>query len=433
MAKKTRSLAQWCADNGRNDLLREVVPIKKELPYSTSPNSIEYDSPMSIAWLCAQGHEWQCTVVGRTLFNLKCPKCFPNGDVLPIGTNYGCLTIISEPIEKKEEIFGVEQTIRYYECQCKCGKIHELDEFHFLIKKHRYCTDQITSKRIDNLRSIWDFERNCHSFDDDSIDDYCSNSRDEPTTAKKVDSFSVEEEIEKKFCGLAVKAWKAKQQTYKEHGRRELADKYNIDFTGTFFESLEILECIDEHFEEPYAHSDLRKKDAYLYKIYKLYRCRCYLCGKEHIVRCSQFHISPRTEYGVHAYNGYWSDIQCDCHRISSFQWIVNKLLIDNKVRYRVEYSFPDLFRTSPINKLRYDFAVFNEDGSIRCLIECQGEQHYKPVEEFGGATQYYVQKQNDRLKREYAQKHGIRLIEISYKSKQIDKIQSILEKNGVF
>ena len=122
----------------------------------------------------------------------------------------------------------------------------------------------------------------------------------------------------------------------------------------------------------------------------------------------------------------------CSCHTISSFQWIVNKLLIENNVPYRVEVSFSDLLGTSEEEPLRFDFAVYNEDGTVKCLIECQGEQHYKPVDEFGGELEFEKQVKHDTLKREYAEAHGIPLIEISYKDKEYDKIKEILQKNGI-
>ena len=73
------------------------------------------------------------------------------------------------------------------------------------------------------------------------------------------------------------------------------------------------------------------------------------------------------------------------------------------------------------VNQLRFDFAIFNKDGSIKCLIECQGEQHFKPVEKFGGEEQFQSQIKNDSLKRHYVKDHNIKLIEISYKSKKIE------------
>lgn len=65
-------------------------------------------------------------------------------------------------------------------------------------------------------------------------------------------------------------------------------------------------------------------------------------------------------------------------------------------------------------------------------MIEYQGEQHFKPVEDFGGDEQFQSQIKNDSLKRQYVKEHKIKLIEISYKSKKINQIEDILRKEGV-
>ena len=74
---------------------------------------------------------------------------------------------------------------------------------------------------------------------------------------------------------------------------------------------------------------------------------------------------------------------------------------VQDNVDYEVEYSFDDLYGTAGENLLRFDFAIKNKDELI-CLIECQGEQHFAPVQEFGGERQFHKQVENDRLKREY-------------------------------
>lgn len=118
--------------------------------------------------------------------------------------------------------------------------------------------------------------------------------------------------------------------------------------------------------------------------------------------------------------------------QISSFQWIVTKILVENKVPYRVEISFSDLYGADHVNLLRFDFLVLNSDGSIKCLIECQGEQHNKSVDEFGGTAQFEQQKKNDELKRKYAQKEGILLYEIPYKRKKYENVELFLKSNNV-
>ena len=81
---------------------------------------------------------------------------------------------------------------------------------------------------------------------------------------------------------------------------------------------------------------------------------------------------------------------------------------------YQEEYSFPDLVSSSG-RPLRFDFAIFDDDGELEFLIEYQGIQHYEAKSKFGGAKGLYQQKYNDTQKRKYCQQHGIKLIAIPY------------------
>ena len=51
---------------------------------------------------------------------------------------------------------------------------------------------------------------------------------------------------------------------------------------------------------------------------------------------------------------------------------------------------------------LSYDFLI-KSNGTPLCVIECQGEQHYRPIKKFGGAKQLLKQQIHDKLKLEYA------------------------------
>ena len=210
---------------------------------------------------------------------------------------------------------------------------------------------------------------------------------------------------------------------------RVYAKNYDADYVGMQYESLYVEECSNEHLEsEPYCYYDDSNHKKWLpITVFKQYRCRCVLCGKVKYIKCSQFGIDS-----ARGCFGYVSEAFCDCHRISSFQWIVNKLLLEHKVPYRVEYTYPDLFGIYGKKRLSFDFAILNKDGTVRCLIECQGKQHFEPVEDLGGTKQYKIQVENDKLKREYAQKHNIQLIEISYKNQKYKKIEAILKENDI-
>ena len=97
---------------------------------------------------------------------------------------------------------------------------------------------------------------------------------------------------------------------------------------------------------------------------------------------------------------------------------------------YQEEYSFSDLVSSSG-RPLRFDFAVFDDDGNIDFLIEYQGEQHYTPKSKFGGSKALYRQKYNDSQKRIYCQKHGYTLVTIPYWDEYIMDYDYIMKLAG--
>ncbi|MEW4105908.1 hypothetical protein [Bacillus thuringiensis] len=325
--------------------------------------------------------------------------------VLPIGKKHGCFTIIggfevyqeevakkkiADLEQKKQKFINGERIIgnnfdsvdvydrfiqdwksyKKYQCRCRCGKVYYFDKTTLLRKRYRDCGD------------------NC----------------------------AVKQEREKEWLDAVP---------------RVKDESYYVDYSNTTHESLNILECIDENYEGKPFISNRRKKGVGKCKVYKLYRCRCYLCGKEHQFKSSDFKIK-KDGYGSRAKDGYYCDAYCDCHNISSFQWRTIKILREHNVAYRVEVEFQDLYGVGQRNLLRYDFAVLGSDNSIKCLIECQGEQHYKPVDEFGGVSQYESQVENDKLKRVYAESHNISLFEIKYTCNTYEKEIKFLKTAGI-
>ena len=97
---------------------------------------------------------------------------------------------------------------------------------------------------------------------------------------------------------------------------------------------------------------------------------------------------------------------------------------------YQEEYSFPDLVSSSG-RPLRFDFAVFDDNGDLDFLIEYQGIQHYEAKSKFGGAKGLYQQKYNDNQKRIYCKKHGYMLIEIPYWDEGIMDYDYIMKLAG--
>lgn len=92
----------------------------------------------------------------------------------------------------------------------------------------------------------------------------------------------------------------------------------------------------------------------------------------------------------------------------------IEDILKEAGLDFSMEYSFPDLlsFKNNP---LRFDFAVFDDDGNLDFLIEYQGVQHYEPKSKFGGIAGLRQQQIYDMRKRQYCQAHNIPLVIIPY------------------
>jgi hypothetical protein len=60
--------------------------------------------------------------------------------------------------------------------------------------------------------------------------------------------------------------------------------------------------------------------------------------------------------------------------------------------------------------------------------IECQGVQHYQPVEYFGGEKQFKIQQANDLLKKKYSMKLHLPLIEVPYTISTKEAIFQLLD-----
>lgn len=347
-----------------------------------------------------------------------------------VGSKSGCLTVIDIDIEKRQKCkellkqFNLLETEReagkydnqllyckiytelncpegdsvscYLICRCKCGKVHYVSPDGFLYKKHRFCDDIGSSNHnIRNGKGWYYRERSRQLF----------------------------QQLLENGCGL-------RKQLFDKKIAKIIPEKdkyYDTDLPIETFETLEIIGRGEDEIRYYGGEANpLSVKGAVLSRKYK---CRCHLCGKELYFKYSDFEIR-NDEYGVRATDGYYADAKCDCHPVSSFQWRTILLLQENNIPYKAEVSFPDLTGVSGIHHLRFDFAVFDGQGNIKTLIECQGEQHYKKTEKYGDS--YSVQKKNDELKRRYVKEHNIPLIEIPYTVNTYEKEKHYLIDKGI-
>lgn len=83
----------------------------------------------------------------------------------------------------------------------------------------------------------------------------------------------------------------------------------------------------------------------------------------------------------------------------------IENFLLIHHITYKMNYLIKEL------NNLSYDFYL--PDYNI--FIEYQGQQHYFPVNYFGGEKHFIIQQEHDRIKAEYAKNNNIELIIIPY------------------
>lgn len=174
------------------------------------------------------------------------------------------------------------------------------------------------------------------------------------------------------------------------------ANAVHEDLTGLQFGAWTALECLGRRY---YNHGSAL-----------MYRCRCE-CGNEGIVSASSLKLGDSQSCGCRReIKSYSEQHMCD-------------ILNDMGIRYQRNFWFDGLVGIKG-KPLSYDFALFDELDSIMCLIECQGQQHEKPVAFFGGEQQFEIQQEHDKRKRQFAEHKGIPLIEISWRKHSRDSIE---------
>lgn len=155
------------------------------------------------------------------------------------------------------------------------------------------------------------------------------------------------------------------------------------DLTGQIFGRLTVLE---RDVSKPMG------KEHFAYWI-----CKC-KCGNKVSIR------------GDHLRNN--TTQSCGCLN-SAGEERLNKILQDNQINYKTQYTFSDL-RGEAGSLLRFDFAILNKEQDLLGLIEYQGEQHYKPM---GYDTEERFQKRQnyDIQKMVYCKTHNIPLLTIPF------------------
>jgi very-short-patch-repair endonuclease len=88
----------------------------------------------------------------------------------------------------------------------------------------------------------------------------------------------------------------------------------------------------------------------------------------------------------------------------SSLERGIKVFLDENKIDYEKQKRFDWL------DKQSLDFYL----PQYNIAIECQGEQHFEPVEHFGGEKEFEITKERDIRKKNLCSEHGIKILYFS-------------------
>lgn len=111
------------------------------------------------------------------------------------------------------------------------------------------------------------------------------------------------------------------------------------------------------------------------------------------------------------------------------YRWKTEELVlkITKKLysKYNVIYQYKPFYLKSSLGgQMSYD--IFIQELSV--AIEYQGEQHFRPIDYFGGEESFYRQRERDEEKKKISEKYGIKLVYINFN----DNITSDLIKKRV-
>lgn len=105
----------------------------------------------------------------------------------------------------------------------------------------------------------------------------------------------------------------------------------------------------------------------------------------------------------------------CGCANRSIGEKNIENLLKSNGINYAREYTFSDL---KDKKKLRFDFAIFDENNILSHLIEFDGRQHNNDYTPWNGEESLKDRQIRDKLKDEYCKTYNIKLIRIPYEKR---------------
>lgn len=168
--------------------------------------------------------------------------------------------------------------------------------------------------------------------------------------------------------------------------KKQVSNKYE-NLIGKKFGKLTVIE-LKESYRNPLNKNDINR----------IWYCKCD-CGNIIEVKTSLLNSGKK-----------FSCEKCNTKK-STGEKIIENLLIENKINFKKEYTFPSL-KSEKNRLLRFDFAILDNNNQLQYLIEFDGEQHYKKVDYF---TNQKESINRDKQKNKFCLDNNICLIRIPY------------------
>lgn len=118
----------------------------------------------------------------------------------------------------------------------------------------------------------------------------------------------------------------------------------------------------------------------------------------------------------------------CGC-TISCGEEKIRKILNELNINFDTQYSFNDL-KSNKGWVLKFDFAILDNKNNLLGLIEYQGQQHFDDSYGWFGLQQ---RTETDKLKKDYCNKHNIKLFEITYQDNIESGLKNILSNFKIY
>lgn len=348
--------------------VKERIPSGKKVKWRCVCDCGKEDYYVTTSSLIS-GKTYQCNECGKKATGKAKRKSH-------IGEKHGMLTIV-------DEIYHYNGTKRkVYVCECECGKTNVIKDDSYKFSNISSCG--CNTNKAKQLSQRIDITGNKYGrllvkevlWDEKPIKVRALCDCGKEVILNKRDVMY----LHTQSCGCLQKE-RASQSNY-------------VDYTGYVSESgVQLI--------KPYKQN---KRGVWIWE------CECGFCG-------NHFYEIPIKIKNNHTKS-------CGCMKESWGETYITQILDEHKIKYQKQYSFDDCRNK---NRLRFDFAILNEDCTISTLIEYDGQQHFKPVSIFQGEERYENTKKRDEIKDNYCKEHNIPLIRLPYYLSNDEILQTIL------